>query len=278
MISVRSVHKRFGGVTALDGVTLERDAGTTVILGPNGAGKTTLLRCLATVMRPDAGEIQICSVALGHERDNRRARGLIGYMPQALGFFPGFTLRQHLDRVAVLKRITDKVDRSRQVDRVLQTVGLESLAGEKIRRLSGGMQRRLGLAQALIGSPPVLILDEPSAGLDPQQRVAFRSIVGLLGSSGTSILISTHQIEDLLGVSGSVVVLAEGRVAFDGTPDVLARLAKGSVWLTDDAPPGSVSWPTPDGRFRVLGKASGQPIEPTVEDGYLMLLQQIHAG
>lgn len=274
ILSVRSLTKHFGSVTALDNVTFEKDRGTTtILLGPNGAGKTTLLRCLATVMRADSGVVEINRIQLGSEVDNRRARAFLGYMPQSLGFYPGFSVKRHLDRIAVLKGLIDPKERSDSISEVLAQVGLRDRADDKIHTLSGGMKRRLGLAQALIGSPSLLLLDEPTDGLDPQQRVGFRQIISALASSGVTVLISTHQIEDVLSITGSVVVLSDGHVLFDGIPSDLARAAAGRVWLAESVPDDAIGWQTPDGRYRVLGGATGEPLEPTVEDGYLTLVQ-----
>ncbi len=278
LIAVRELAKSFPGIIALDEVSFQVGPGVTVLLGPNGAGKTTLLRCLATVMRPDHGEIEICSIPVGSEANNREVRGQLGYMPQAVGFTPGVSVGKHLNRVGVLKGIVNNGEREKAVAAALVATDLTAYVDRKVQRLSGGTRRRLALAQALLGSPRVLVLDEPTAGLDPEQRARFRAVVGSIGASGASILIATHQVEDVLGISGSVVVLGNGRVLYEGAPIGLAELARGRVWLTSQASPGSVSWPTPDGRVRTLGDAiQGEPVEPTVEDGYLLLMQQNHA-
>lgn len=279
--SIRSqgVRKSFSDVTALDGLDFEVGPGVTILLGPNGAGKTTLLRCLATVMRPDGGTIEICGIRIGNEPDNRAARSRLGYMPQTAGFNRALSVRRHLERVAVLRGIGDRPSRTVAIDMALEAVGLTSQSDRKIKALSGGMRRRLALSQALIGSPEVLILDEPTAGLDPEQRAVFRSIVGTVANSGASVLVSTHQPEDVMGISGSVMVLAQGRLHFQGTPDDLAEQARGKVWLAEQAPPGLPSWPIPDGRVRVLGEmVAGEPITPTLEDGYLVIMRRLGAS
>lgn len=278
LVTARELAKSFPEVVALNDVSFDVGPGVTVLLGPNGAGKTTLLRCLATVMQADRGEIEICSIRLGAEKNNREVRRQLGYMPQAVGFTRGVSIRKHLNRVAVLKGIVNKNDRKGAVDAALIATDLTAYVDRQVQRLSGGMGRRLALAQAILGSPPVLILDEPTAGLDPEQRAAFRTVVGSIGASGASILVSTHQLEDVLGISGSVIVLANGRVLYQGAPSGLAEMARGSVWLTSQASPGSLSWPTADGRIRTLGGATGgEPVEPTVEDGYLLLMQKSRA-
>ncbi|MGH8870978.1 MAG: ABC transporter ATP-binding protein [Acidimicrobiia bacterium] len=266
--------KSFAATKALDHVTFRHASGVAVLLGPNGAGKTTLLRCLATLMSPDSGEIEICSIPLGREPDNREARRILSYMPQKVGFSPSLTVKQHLDRVAVLRGMSKKNIRREAVAQAMESLQLTGVSERKIKHLSGGLQRRVGLAQTVMGSPDVLLLDEPTAGLDPEQRVVLRSVIGSLAASGVSVLISTHQPEDVLGLTHTVLVLKSGRILYDGPPDGLAALAMGQVGLMDHLPDGSVGWPTQDGRYRVLGIPDGsEAIPPTLEDGYLTLMQ-----
>lgn len=275
VIVVTAVTKTYSDVTALDDISLQVGSGITVLLGPNGAGKTSLLRCLATVMRPDRGEIEIGSIRVGGESDNRAIRSMLGYMPQTTGFPNGISVSKHLDRIGVLKGIVEDHERANAVAASLRAVDLGGQADRRVHRLSGGMQRRLALAQALMGSPKILLLDEPTAGLDPEQRATFRSFIGAIGVAGATVLVSTHQLQDVLGISGEVVVIAHGRLLFQGPPGSLAELAQGQVWITRHAAPGSISWPMPDGRVRALGEMEdGEPVEPTVEDGYLLLMQR----
>jgi ABC-2 type transport system ATP-binding protein len=175
--------------------------------------------------------------------------------------------------VAILKEITDRRHRRQEVRRVLDAVGLTDRAGTKVRKLSGGMRHRLALAQALLGDPRLLILDEPTVGLDPEQRIRFRALVSRLGESRT-VLLSTHQTEDVSALCERVVVIHHGRAVFDGTPQRLATLADGRVWLSDTAPPGGLYWRTAAGRYRTLGARpeGGEPGEPGIEDGYLSLV------
>ncbi|TDD80113.1 ATP-binding cassette domain-containing protein [Actinomadura rubrisoli] len=273
-VVVRGLSKRYGSRTVLDRLDLSLGTGVTGLLGPNGAGKTTLLRCLATTLAPDAGAIR----ALGLDpavRDQRtRLRASLGYLPQDPGFIPHFTAFDLVDYVAILKELKDRRARHREVRRVLAEVGLADRAGTKVRRLSGGMRQRLALAQALLGSPRILILDEPTVGLDPEQRMRFRSLISGLGEDRT-VLLSTHQTEDVAALCERVVVMSDGRRVFDGTPAGLAASASGQVWLVGDRPGGGLFWRTAEGRFRVLG---GEPVpgavavEPSVEDGYLLRL------
>lgn len=274
MISVDEVSKRFGRVRALDQLSLKLGSGVAALLGPNGAGKTTLLRCLATLVQPDRGAIEIGGIRLGSEQTNRSARRLIGYMPQTIAFGPSVTARSQLDRVAVLKDILDRDERRAEVDRVISNFDLIDSAQRNARKLSGGTQRRLGLAQTMLGSPRVLLLDEPTAGLDPEQRTAFRGIIGSAASAGAVVLVSTHQPDDIVAIASTVIVIGNGRVLYQGSPEGLADKATGRVWLVDEAPKAGISWPTPHGRYRVLGSVlNGEPVSPTLEDGYLTLMQ-----
>jgi ABC-2 type transport system ATP-binding protein len=273
-VRITGVAKRYGATTALDDLHLNLDVGVTGLLGPNGAGKSTLLRCLATADAPDRGRLEV----LGHDpavAGQRTAlRRRLGYLPQEPGFYPNFTAFALLDYVAVLKELTERTARHREVRRVLDEVDLSGQSRVKVRRLSGGMRQRLGLAQALIGDPDLLVLDEPTVGLDPEQRMYFRALVSRLGESRT-VLLSTHQTEDVGALCERVVVMLGGRVAFDGTPGGLAGRAAGRVWLTPQAPSGAaVYWRNADGLYRVLGErpAGGETVPPTIEDGYLLLL------
>jgi ABC-2 type transport system ATP-binding protein len=273
--AVTGVSKRLGRTQALAGVSLELGTGITGLLGPNGAGKTTLLRILATVLAPDAGELRLFGrdPRDGAERAGIRRR--LGYMPQEPGFHARFTAFEFVDYVAILKELNDRRSRHEEVRRVLRLVGLGDVAGKRIGALSGGMRRRVALAQALLGDPELLILDEPTAGLDPEQRLRFRDLVSSLAAD-RSVVISTHQTEDVAALCHRVVVLRDGVAAFAGTPSELTELARGHVWIADRRAPGAaIAWRTADGRHRhVHAERPGavELVEPTLEDGYLLLL------
>jgi ABC-2 type transport system ATP-binding protein len=195
-------------------------------------------------------------------------------MPQEPGFHRNFTAFEFVDYVAILKEMVDRRARHDEVRRVLGLVGLEGVSGRKIKALSGGMRRRVALGQALLGDPDLLVLDEPTAGLDPEQRLRFREIVSERSTDRTVIL-STHQTEDVAALCPRVVVMNDGRTLFDGTPHELTDVARGRVWLAAErAPDAHLSWRTGDGRHRNIGTApSGADLdEPTVEDGYLILV------
>jgi ABC-2 type transport system ATP-binding protein len=272
-VSVRNVVKRYRGRTALDGVDLDAAPGVTGLLGPNGAGKSTLLRIVATVLRADGGEMRILGRDPADPDDRHAIRCRLGYLPQEPGFFQGFTVSAFVDYVAILKEISDRTTRRREVRRVIELVGLDDVAGHKIRKLSGGMRRRVAIAQSLLGDPQRLI-DEPTAGLDPEQRLRFREVVSNIAATST-VLLSTHQTDDIAALCDRVLVLHDGHVRFVGTPGELAARAEGHVWLADQpSHTARASWRTSTGEHRVLGPPprGGRPIAPTIEDGYLMLV------
>ncbi len=274
-IELTGLNKRYGSVRALEDVTLEVQQGITGFLGPNGAGKTTLMRIVATVLAPDSGSVQL----LGRDptrsaNDRIEIRRRLGYMPQEPGFYRHFTAFESVDYVAILKGMSDRSERHAEVSRVLATVDLAAEAKRKVKELSGGMRRRLALAQALLGSPDLLLLDEPTAGLDPQQRLRFRQVVSQLPNRPI-VLLSTHQTEDVVALCERVIVLAGGQVRFDGSPDALTRTANERVWTAPAPDPhAALSWRMGDGRFRHIGAPPPRATlaEPTIDDAYLLMV------
>jgi ABC-2 type transport system ATP-binding protein len=279
-VAISGITKRFGSTAALGGVDLELRPGITGLLGPNGAGKTTLLRILATVLPPDAGTVS----TLGHDpatADGRLAvRRRLGYLPQEPGFHRAFTAFEFVDYVAILKEWGDKRSRHDEVRRVLTVVGLEPVMHRQIKKLSGGMRRRVGIAQALLGDPALLVLDEPTAGLDPEQRLRFRELLSAVAERAT-VLLSTHQTDDVAAMCGSVSVLLGGVVRFSGTPAELAAVARDRVWLEAERDPrAQLAWITGEGMVRHIGDPPPGVliVEPTVEDGYLTLAGSLAAA
>jgi ABC-2 type transport system ATP-binding protein len=265
--------KSYGRSTALRDVDLELTTGITGLLGPNGAGKTTLLRILATALAPSSGRLRILGHDPGSASGRLAIRRALGYVPQEPGLYTNFTAFDFVDYVAILKEHTDRRSRHDEVRRVLEAVGLGDLRSKKIGKLSGGMRRRVALAQALLGEPRLLVLDEPTVGLDPEQRLRFRQLLSRQADH-RSVLLSTHMTEDVEAICDRVIVLERGVVRFDGTPVQLAAVADGRVWLADSPDPGAiVSWRTGDGRHRNVGvpPAGAELISPTVQDGYLVL-------
>jgi ABC-2 type transport system ATP-binding protein len=272
-VSLHQVTKAFGSTLAVDEVDVEFGSGVTGLLGPNGAGKTTLMRIVATAMTPDRGRLSV----LGHDpataAGRLAVRRQLGYLPQEPGFHRNFSAFDFVDYVAILKEWGDRRGRHDEVRRVLSLVGLDAVMHKRIGQLSGGMRRRVGIAQALLGAPKLLVLDEPTAGLDPEQRLRFRELLGTAAADAT-VLLSTHQTDDVAALCQRVVVLLEGRIAFAGTPGALAGRAADRVWIAP-ARDGraELAWVAGDGRVRHIGTppADAELVPPTVEDGYLLL-------
>lgn len=266
------VHKTFGRTRALQGMSLDVGSGVTGLLGRNGAGKTTLLRLLATVTTPDAGRLRLLGYDPADSRQRTQIRRCLGYLPQEPRFHVDFTTFEFVDYVAILKEHVDRRARHREVRRVIELVDLDAVAGMKIRALACGMRQRVALAQALLGDPWLLILDEPTAGLDPEQRVYLLDLVSRLGEDRT-IVLATHQIEDVGALCHRVVIMNAGTVMFNGGPRELADLARGRVWLADAPHPGARSRRTSEGHRNIGEPPHGaQMVDPTIEDGYLLLL------
>ncbi|MEO8695685.1 MAG: ATP-binding cassette domain-containing protein [Acidimicrobiales bacterium] len=271
------LRKRFGSTVALDGVTARLEPGITGLLGPNGAGKTTLLRILATVLAADNGELRL----LGQRPDTpaalRAIRQRLGYCPQEPGFYGHFSAFDFVDYIAILKELDDRGARRAEVRRVLTVVGLEDVMHKKIRALSGGMRRRVAIAQALIGEPDLLVLDEPTAGLDPELRLRFREVLSRRRESQVVVL-STHQTDDIAAMCQRVIVIDGGSVRFDGTPAELAARAAGHVWVSDQVdqvdPSAKLSWIDALGQRRHIGTPpdGATLVSPTIDDAYLLLV------
>ncbi|MEZ5380746.1 MAG: ABC transporter ATP-binding protein [Microthrixaceae bacterium] len=273
-IRIRGVSKRYRSTCVLDGLDLEVEPGVTGLLGPNGAGKTTLLRILATVMAPDSGTVDLLGRDPGKDADRIEIRRRLGYVPQETGIHEDFTAFEFVDYLAILKELTNRQARHDEVRRVLDVVGLSDVRHKKLRRLSGGMRRRVVIAQALLDRPELLVLDEPTAGLDPEQRLRFRETLSSV-SAGATVVLSTHQTTDISALCQRVVVIDAGEVRFDGTPGELTSTAAGRVWVADERQPGSsIAWVTGEGRVRNVGTAppGAELAEPGIEDAYLLLV------
>jgi ABC-2 type transport system ATP-binding protein len=273
-VSVRGLSRCYGTIRALDSVDVCWERGITGLLGPNGAGKSTLLSIVATVGEPDAGDVSIFGLDPQVRAERLQIRRQLGYLPQELGYHRHFTVGTFLDYVAILKEIVDRRRRAADIARVLEAVGMHRMARRRIRTLSGGFRQRLAIAQALLGSPQLLVLDEPTAGLDTEQRLHFRELLSNLPGDPV-ILLSTHQVDDITAICPRVVVLLEGRVRFAGTPAALAETAAGHVWVADQRDPRAyVSWRDSDNRWRHIGDqppSDNELVPPTAEDGYLVL-------
>ncbi|HEY3417356.1 MAG TPA: ATP-binding cassette domain-containing protein, partial [Armatimonadota bacterium] len=251
--------------------------------GPNGAGKTTLMRILAGILRPTSGQVRCGPFDLSADRGRVGLKHVLGYLPQELGLYPDLTAGEFLDYVAILKGIADGHERAQRIAALLETTGLADVAGRRLKGFSGGMKRRIGIAQALLNDPQLLIVDEPTAGLDPEERIRFRNLlVGLAGER--TVLLSTHIVEDVAQTSSRLAVLAGGRVVFQGQTAELLEAARGRVWTLDTSGPAPVGDLTVVSalnagagmRYRIVAAAPPAPqataVEPNLEDGYVALM------
>jgi len=272
-------------IQALDTVSFRADKGMIGILGPNGAGKTTLLRMLAGVLDPTLGTVHY----RGFLKRNvaHYVSRWIGYLPQEFGLPDHLTAREYLDYYALLYEVGNKEERRQRVDDLLRAVGLGDRMNEKISGYSGGMRQRVAVARTLLRQPPIIIVDEPTVGLDPRERIRFRNLLSRL-AEGRVILFSTHVVEDVAVSCQRVIVFSKGRICYDGQPGELAQLAAGKAWEVR-LPAGESATmvegskivdqvPEADGgvRMRVLSRsqphANARLIEPLIEDGYLSLV------
>jgi ABC-2 type transport system ATP-binding protein len=273
-ISLRGAGRKFGAAWALSDVSLDLSPGVTGLLGPNGAGKTTLLRLLATALPPSSGQLTVLGLDPTVPAERTEVRRRLGYLPQEVGFPRAFTAFAFVDYIAVLKEWTQPDQRHAEVRRVLDLVGLAGNSAKRVRAMSGGQRRRVALAQALLGSPEVLILDEPTTGVDPEQRAALRTVLAELARTSTVVL-STHQTEDVAALCDRVVVLDDGYLRYDGQVTELVDRAAGRVWLADAPDPAAaVSWRTGTGRYRNVAEQARtgvEYVEPSLEDAYLLL-------
>lgn len=220
-LEMRELTKEFQGTRAVDGVTLKMGAGVYGLLGVNGAGKTTLMRMLCTLIRPSSGRITWEGrdiFALGG--DYRR---LLGYLPQEFGFYPEFSVQDYLMYVASIKGMSPALARKR-IPGLLRMVGLERERNKKMRKLSGGMKRRAGIAQAMLNDPKILILDEPTAGLDPNERVRFRNLISELAGERV-VLLSTHIVSDIEYIANEILLMRQGKICFSGTREEMIASA-----------------------------------------------------
>jgi ABC-type multidrug transport system ATPase subunit len=285
-ITIQRLTKVYGGrVHALDGVDLTIQRGMFGLLGPNGAGKTTLMRILAGILHPTGGAVRIDGQECSSERNRTALKRVLGYLPQELGVYPDLSARQFLDYIGILKGLDDSRARRQRVEELLEVVGLSAEADRKLKTFSGGMKRRVGIAQALLNDPRLLIVDEPTAGLDPEERIRFRNLLSELAGDRT-VLLSTHIVEDIAQTCRRMAILARGQIVFDGTTAELVAGARGHVWTvttTGARPAGDyvvVSTLPLEGtvQYRVVGDPApdlrAAPAEPSLEDGYVWLMRE----
>jgi ABC-type multidrug transport system ATPase subunit len=251
--ALRHVYK--GGTVALDGVDLEIGTGLFGLLGPNGAGKSTLMRILCTLLAPTGGSATV----FGHDvvGDRAAVRSALGYLPQEFGAWRLHRVEEVLGTLASLSGLADKRQRTKRVEEVLEMVGLQEVGHRKVKKLSGGMLRRLGIAQALIHEPRLLVVDEPTVGLDPEERIRFRQLMATLGQERT-IILSTHIVADLGAGCRDLALLDGGRVVFRGSPVELLAQARGQVF--ELAAPAGESAPELEHEIVSTSSADGRTI------------------
>lgn len=225
-LCMNNLSKRFGDFTAVDSVTLTMTTGVYGLLGLNGAGKTTLMRMLCTLLTPTQGQITFDGQDIF--KMDAAYRNLLGYLPQEFGFYPDFTVRDYLLYIAAIKGVRPAAAQER-VRTLLHQVGLEKAAKRKMKKLSGGMKRRAGIAQAMLNDPRILILDEPTAGLDPNERIRFRNLISEL-SENRLVLLSTHIVSDVEYIANEIWLMNAGRIVEQGNAEDLIRSMRDQVW------------------------------------------------
>lgn len=225
-LSACNLTKNFGGKRAVDQVSFQLSGGVYGLLGPNGAGKTTLMKMMVDILTPSEGEV--CLDGVNIRELGAGYRDKLGYMPQEIGVYNNFSARKFLKYIAALKGMTGKAA-DRKIEELLELVGLKDVGRKKLGGFSGGMLRRVGIAQTLLNDPQILILDEPTAGLDPQERIRFRNIISEL-SENRIVLLSTHIISDMEFIAGEVIIMRNGGILTIDTTDHLLREMEGKVW------------------------------------------------
>ena len=273
--------REFGPKIAVDRVSARLTPGVYGLLGANGAGKTTLMRMVCGVLRPTSGEVRYDGAPVSRLGDAYRAR--LGYLPQDFGYYPEFTALDFMEYVASLKGVDRRQARERSLE-LLDTVGLAGEERRRIRTFSGGMKQRLGIAQAVLNEPEVLVLDEPTAGLDPKERVRFRNLIASFAKDKI-VLLSTHIVSDVEYIADRIVMMRAGQVVLTGAPDQIVGAVSGKVWearvgaaeadrLAERLTVGNVHY-LEGGEALVRIVCEGQPVEgahpvePTLEDLYL---------
>ncbi len=286
-INIQELSKIYpNGKKALDDVNLEIGTGMFGLLGPNGAGKSSLMRILVTLMQPTLGSISIDSFDI--EKNRKEIRSMLGYLPQDFRFFSKLKTWEFLDYAASLAGINNKKIRRDKVDEWLDKVGLFDVRERDANKLSGGMKRRLGIAQTLIGDPKIIVVDEPTTGLDPEERIRFRNILSELSQKEVIIILSTHIVGDISSVCNNLALLNNGKLAFKGTPEALIEKARGHVWqvntsgyeydLIKDKYAVVSTIPTHEGwEVQLIGDGSHLPnaveLEPNLEHAYVYFME-----
>lgn len=229
MLQIKALTKTYAGrIQALQGVDLTIPCGMFGLLGPNGSGKTTLMKIVATLLEPDSGTVEMNGADLLTHKD--RARRVLGYLPQEFGLYPTLTAEQTLDYLAKLKGVWKAHERRALIEALLERVNLTSERKQKVGGFSGGMRQRLGIAQALIGEPELIIVDEPTAGLDPEERVRFHNLLSEAVSEKTMVILSTHIVSDVSNLCSHMAVIRQGRILVSCEPQQVIDQLRESVW------------------------------------------------
>lgn len=287
-IQIEKLVKDYGKFRALNDINLHLGCGMFGLLGPNGAGKTTLMRILTTLLPPTGGHVTVGGIDL--LRDPAGVRRNLGYLPQYFGFYKNLNAYDLLDYIGTMKGLAQP-ERKRQIDDLLQQVNLTNDAKRRVGGYSGGMRQRLGIAQALLGNPQFLVVDEPTAGLDPEERIRFRNVLARLSGERT-VLLSTHIVGDIEASCVALAVINKGQLIFVGTPAELIACAQGFTWeLTVSA----VDWERVESRYQVVSSralgsdlqmrviAAENPLgqatlaQPTLEDGYMAVMTEVYS-
>ncbi len=278
-LSVQSVTKSFGEKRAVSNVSLELTSGVYGLLGPNGAGKTTLMKLMVDILTPSSGHITLDGVDITELGASYRDK--LGYMPQEIGVYKNFSAKKFLKYIAALKGLSGKEAESK-VAELLELVGLKDVVNKRLGGFSGGMLRRIGIAQTLLNDPQILILDEPTSGLDPQERIRFRNIISELSGSRI-VLFSTHIVTDMEFIAGQIILLREGALLCMGHTENLIRSVEGKVWsavLSQEQfnqvkqiySVGNVMQRSDGMEVRIIGDKKpldhAKPIQPILEDVY----------
>ncbi|MCB0275711.1 MAG: ABC transporter ATP-binding protein, partial [Calditrichaeota bacterium] len=228
MLHIDNLSKTYAnGTRALDGISLNIDRGMFGLLGPNGAGKSTLMRILATLLDADEGRVTFDDINVLDSPQPLRQR--LGYLPQEFGVYPRISAQHLLDHLAVLKGITDKKARREQVNHLLERTNLLDVRKKSVHTFSGGMKQRFGIAQALLGNPGLIIVDEPTAGLDPEERNRFHNLLSEIGEN-VVVILSTHIVDDVRDLCPRMAILARGKLVLTGEPKALIRQLAGRIW------------------------------------------------
>jgi ABC-type multidrug transport system ATPase subunit len=286
-LTIQGLTKTYdNGVQALKNINLEVSQGMFGLLGPNGAGKSTLMRTIATLQEADGGSIMLDDIDVLNDKE--KVRSLLGYLPQEFGVYPKVTAERLLDHLAVLKGIVNKTDRKNVVESLLQRVNLWQFRKNNLGTFSGGMKQRFGIAQALIGNPRLIIVDEPTAGLDPAERNRFLNLLSELGEQ-VIVILSTHIVEDVKELCTDMAIINRGEVLFKGNPSTAVDDVSGKVWkkkvrktqldeyrksykvLSEKLISGS-----PEIRIFATSKPEGfDKVEPDLEDVYFSQLSEV---